>query len=220
MVSDHIVHSYDKELNLLTDSIVNMGTLLGDLIRLANQSLIMISESYVEQAKNADIRINNYDIEIEQRAINIIALRQPMAIDLRHTISALKIAVIMERMGDLAKNITIRGIKIKKELSHYIKEDINKMISLINQSLEDVIKAYKTNNEQLASSIPSRDLLVDEIYTKLINKLENELTVNPESLKSDIQIIFAIKNIERIGDYVSKIARITYYIITGNKYIK
>jgi phosphate transport system protein len=218
--ADHIVRSYDKELNLLTDAIVNMGSLVEDLIKLANKSLHSSHHNFVEQANKADIIINNYDLEIEQRAIQILALRQPMAIDLRQAISALKIAVIMERMGDLAKNTTMRGTRVKKEFSNELKGDIDQMVDLITSSLRDVILAFKNNNAQLASEIPSRDLVVDEIYTKLMEKIEVDLSNNPQNIKSNIQIIYAIKNLERIGDYVSKIARIIYYIITGNKNIR
>ncbi len=220
MSADHIVRSYDKELNLLTNAIVNMGALVEDLIKLANKSLHTSERDFIEQANKADIIINNYDLEIEQRAIQILALRQPMAIDLRQAISALKIAVILERMGDLAKNTTMRGARVKKEYSMQIKNDIDQMVDSITNSLKDAICAFKDNNAQLASEIPSRDLAVDEIYTKLMEKIEVDLSNNPQNIKSNIQIIFAIKNLERIGDYVSKIARIIYYIITGNKNIR
>ncbi len=219
-MANHIVNSYDKELNILTDAIVNMGSLVKDLLNLANKSLHEVDIDYVELAKSTDKKINNYDLEIEQQATNILALRQPMAIDLRQAISALKLAVIMERMGDLAKNVTKRSRRIESSLREDFKSDINNMTVLISSMLEDVLEAFKKNDDVIACSIPERDKPVDMIYTGLMDKLETDMLDNPSHIKSNIQIIFAIKNIERIGDYVTKIAKITHYIITGEKNFK
>jgi phosphate transport system protein len=220
MVANHIVHSYDQELNLLTEAIVNMGLLVKDLLNLANDSLQDPTKSLVEQAKSTDKIINNYNLEIEQQAINLLALRQPMAIDLRQAISALKLAVIMERMGDLAKSVTTRAVKITITIPEAIKNDIDQMTSLINAMLADVIEAFRSQDDDIAFSIPRRDKEVDNIYTNLMDKLESDMVENTHHVKSDIQLIYAIKNFERIGDYVAKIARITHYIITGERIFK
>ena len=121
-MAKHIVNSYDQELSLLTEAIVSMGMLVKDLLMLANKSLQNAPDNFCEQATSTDKIINQYDLEIEQQAISILALRQPMAIDLRQAVSALKLAVIMERMGDLAKNVTKRAAQINTNISDDIKK--------------------------------------------------------------------------------------------------
>ena len=114
-------------------------------------------------------------------------------------------------LSELRKSILI--------LAMILKNDIHQMSELVAASLHDVLIAFKTNNANLAGEIPGRDLKIDAIYSSLMIRLEKNMVDYPNHITSNVQIIFAIKNIERIGDYVTKIARITYFIVTGDRNI-
>lgn len=217
IVSQHIVNSYDQELSALVNAIINMGELVKELVEIAGKSLQELDKSFIDIANITDQKINKYDSEIEHRATVLLALRQPMAIDLRQVVSALKLAVIMERMGDLAKNIAKRASKINIEISSDILEDIDQMIAIIVTMLKDVVIAFKMHDDNKALNVAERDRNVDKIYYGLMDKLINNQLKLSSNTASMMQLIFVVKNIERIGDYVTKIAKITHYIITGER---
>jgi phosphate transport system protein len=219
-VTKHIVHAYDKELASLSDSIVNMGKLVKDLLIIANQSLQELGTDYYEVARSTDAKINEYDLLIERQAITILALRQPMAIDLRYAVSALKLAVIMERMGDLAKNTSKRAAELTISLTDEIRNNIQKMSKIIEEMVEAALEAFKKNDTEQARIAALRDDEVDEIYYALLNKLSASTSESPLHAPDYLQVIFAIKNLERIGDYVAKFAQIINYIVTGERQIK
>lgn len=216
-MSQHIVNSYDQELFSLINAIINMGGLVKELVVIAGKSLQELDKNFIEIANITDQQINKYDSEIEQRATVLLALRQPMAIDLRQVVSALKLAVIMERMGDLAKNVAKRASKIDMEINNDILENIDQMIAIIVTMLDDVVLAFKNHDDNKALDVAERDRNVDIIYYSLMNKLINNDLKSSPNTASMMQLIFVVKNIERIGDYVTKIAKITHYIITGER---
>jgi phosphate transport system protein len=220
VTNKHIVHSYDKELRSLSESIVAMGKLVREIILIADKSFQDNENDYVALAKATDKKVNNFDLQIEQQATSLLALRQPMAIDLRQVISALKIAVILERMGDLGKNTTKRAKKINAPLPEDWTNDIRNMADIIANMLSDVLDAFKEFNKEKAEAVWAKDAEVDEIYYSLMGKLQSDMVTSPQNIPSTLQIIFAVRNIERIGDYVTKLAKIVYYIVSGERVTK
>lgn len=214
-MENHTVHSYDSELNQLRSSVVSMASLVKDLMDIAKQAIENPDKSFVEIADKTDQKINFFDEQIEYLAIHVIALRQPMAIDLRQVIAALKLAVILERMGDLAKKISYRTEYLPITLKDELISLMNIMILNLERLMNDVIKAYSKLDEDLAKKIVKEDDLIDEYYYKLIEFLEQEIENMPSETKHFLGILLVVRNLERIGDYISKIANITLYIITG-----
>lgn len=219
-MGSHIVHSYDEQLEHIANSVVEMGLLVRDLVHIAEKALQDRTTDLVAIAKATDKKVNHLDNEIERQATTVLALRQPMAIDLRLTISALKIAVIMERMGDLAKNTVKRATKMHVPPSAETVLKISQMIEIIAAMLEETLAAFRERNISKARTVSERDGEVDEIYHQLMDELQQEMTHNVDAIPSIMQVIFAVKNIERIGDYVSKTAATIYYIISGEKMAK
>jgi phosphate transport system protein len=215
-VNQHIVQSYDQELRHLTDSIVIIGELVKDMFLIQKKAINEPGVNYAPEAEALDLKINKYDFEIEQLATILIATRQPLAIDLRQITSAIKIAVIMERMGDLAKNIIWRVSTISDVLQKDVLADINKMTEILISMLEKIISSVKTLDVNYALSVIEQDAYIDSIYLSLVNKLTEIILSNQAVTKSMMQLIIAIKNIERLGDYVTKVAKILYYIVTGD----
>lgn len=213
----HIVYSYDHDLNKLRNSVINMASLVKSLVSIAKSALQDPSKSFVELANGLDRQINHFDNEIEQLSVDLLALRQPMAVDLRHVISSLRLAVILERMGDLTKKISHRieylGIKPEETLMGLM----NSTIAEVDRLLGEVISAYELMDEGLAIRISQQDHVIDTYYYEIMNILELEMQTKPQNAKALMNLILIARNLERIGDYINKIANITHYIITGEK---
>ncbi len=215
----HTVNSYENELNRLRYSVINMANLVKDLIRIGNDAIKTPSKSFVQLANDTDKKINHYDREIENLAINVLALRHPMAVDLRHVIASFKLAVIFERMGDLAKKVSHRIEYIPISLSSELERLIQAMIAKLDKSLNDVIFAYETLDDALASKVSTQDEAIDNYYIKIMDVLEKQMEMNPKDAKPLLDLVLIARNFERIGDYITKVSYLTHYIITGNKII-
>jgi phosphate transport system protein len=215
-VDQHIVQSYDQELHKLTKSIIEMGGLVREMLLIQHKAANKPSARHVTEAETLDTKINKYDLEIEQQATILIATRQPLAIDLRQITSAIKIAVIMERMGDLSKNITRRISIVADVLQEDLLEDINKMTETLIVMLEKILNAIKMLDLNVALDVIEKDAYIDALYSTLINKLSSIAIDNQSMAQSVMQLIIAVKNIERMGDYIAKLAKILYYIVTGD----
>ncbi|MCT4635231.1 MAG: phosphate signaling complex protein PhoU [Rickettsiales bacterium] len=215
----HTVNSYENELNRLRYSVINMANLVKDLIRIGNDAIKNPSKSFVQLANDTDKKINHYDREIENLAINVLALRHPMAVDLRHVIASFKLAVIFERMGDLAKKVSHRIEYIPISLSSELDRLIQAMIAKLDKSLNDVILAYETLDDALASKVSTQDEAIDNYYIKIMDVLEKQMEMNPKDAKPLLDLVLIARNFERIGDYITKVSYLTHYIITGNKII-
>lgn len=215
-MDQHIVQSYDQELHKLTNSIIEMGGLVKEMLLIQNKAANKPNARYVSEAETLDTKINKYDLEIEQQATILIATRQPLAIDLRQITSAIKIAVILERMGDLSKNITRRISIVADILQEDLLEDINKMTETLIAMLEKLLTAIKILDLNIALDVIEKDAYIDALYSTLINKLSSIIIDNQSATQSMMQLIIAIKNIERMGDYIAKLAKILYYIVTGD----
>lgn len=214
---NHTVHSYEKELNSLNKLLIEMAGLARDMLVIASKSISQPGDDFIQIAKRTDRKINELDMQIEQQAIAILALRQPMAIDLRQAVSALKLAVIMERVGDLAKNTAKRTSRVETSINLAWKDEIQKMINIILGMFENVITAFETQDKEVARSVWVKDAEVDAIYSQLMDVIQQEMANTQQGIQSLVQMIFALKNIERIGDYVTKIAKIIFYILSGEK---
>ena len=213
----HTVYSYDKELNKLRNSVINMAGLVKDLLTIANYAVQDPTKSFVQLANSTDSKINHFDSEVENLAVNVLALRQPMAIDLRQVISSLKLAVILERMGDLAKKVSQRMEYLPITLNGELTSLIQATAKELERLLTDAIAAYTNLDQELAIKVTTQDHLIDDYYIKIMTLLEKEINNNSSKATSLVNLILIARNFERIGDYITKISYITHYIITGEQ---
>jgi phosphate transport system protein len=213
----HIVCSYDSDLNKLRVSVINMASLVKELIGIAALALQSTNKSYVALADETDLKINHFDDEVEELSINLLALRQPMAVDLRNVISSLRLAVILERMGDLVKKISHRVEYLEMNLDDRLKKLMFKTISDVDRLLGDAIFSYEQKDEKLAIKISQEDHVIDQSHFEMMNILEREMQEKPQNIKELMNVVMVARNLERVGDYINKIANITHYIVTGAK---
>lgn len=218
-MNQHIVQSYDHELDHLTNSILKIGAMVKEMLIIQAKAVNNAGIDYINEAENLDLKINDQDLLIEQDATTLIATRQPLAIDLRQITSAIKIAVIMERMGDLSKNITRRISPYVSDIPKDIIADINQTTEILIIMLDKVLSSIKDLDLENALSVIEKDAHIDSIYVTLLGKLSAMIVKNKNMTETMIQLVIAIKNIERIGDYITKVAKILYYIVTGSSIV-
>lgn len=215
MSQDHIVKSYDLEISRLRSLISEMGGLAeaqtADSVRAMQQRDPDLAQKVVD----ADKRLDVLDREVEKMAIQMIARRAPMADDLREIISALKISSMLERVGDYAKNIAKRAAVLAKMETVEPAAIIPQMTAILRDMLKDTLDAYIERDSAKALSVWQRDKAVDDLYNSLFRELLTYMMENPRLITPCTHILFAAKNLERIGDHSTNIAEIVYFLVEG-----
>lgn len=219
-MNEHIVKSYEDELNTLTAETARMGGLTEAQVNDALDAVVGRNQSLASQVVGRDERLDVLQADIERKAIRLIALRQPMANDLRRTVSAMKIAMNLERCGDLAKNIAKRTLVITEaEPMAPLSRSIERMGKLVAGRLKDVLDAYTSGDVERALNVWTRDDEVDEHYNSLFRELLTYMMGDPRTITVCAHLLFVAKNLERIGDHATNIAEIVHYEITGEEMI-
>ena len=186
-------------------------------------SIVCITRRDVNLAQNIiahDDKLDQMQIDIERKAIKLIALRQPVAQDLRRTVAAMKISSNLERCGDLAKNIAKRALVVSEaEPMTPLTRSIERMGHLVTGRLKDVLDAYTSSNVNRAVGVWWRDEEVDEHYNSLFRELLTYMMADPRTITSCAHLLFVAKNLERIGDHATNIAEIIHFELTGEDMI-
>ncbi len=216
-MSDHIVRSYDADLEGLRRSIAEMGGMSERMLGDSTVALVRRDTALAQKIISADQRLDNLQREVEEKAVLTIARRQPLANDLRELISAIRIAADIERVGDLAKNIAKRAVAISGQFSppHRAVVGLEHMSRLVQAQLKDVLDAYAASNEQKAMDVWRRDDEIDVLYTSLFRELLTYMMEDPRNITFCTHLLFCAKNVERIGDHTTHIAETIHYLVTG-----
>ena len=215
-MSEHIVSSYDAELQDLRRAISEMGGITEKMLVDAINALVRRDTPLAQSVIAADMRLDLLQRAAEEQAILMIARRQPLAIDLRETISAIRVSGDMERIGDLAKNIAKRALAIAGQFQpQKIVVGVQHMGDLVLGQLKDVLDAYAQQDEAKALDVWRRDGAIDALYTSLFRELLTYMMEDPRNISFCTHLLFCAKNIERIGDHTTKIAETIHYLVTG-----
>ncbi|MCX8254434.1 Phosphate-specific transport system accessory protein PhoU [Beijerinckiaceae bacterium RH AL1] len=215
-MSDHIVKAYDKELDLLSRKIAEMGGIAEKMLSDAMDGLADLDADLARATVAVDPRLDQLQREIEEHAIMTIARRQPMAVDLREIVAAIRISADLERVGDLAKNIAKRAVIIAAEarLPRAIigLKSMNEVAAL---SLKDVLDAYAHREVERARDVWMRDTELDALEDSVFRDLLTFMMEDPRNISFCAHLLFVSKNIERIGDHATNIAETIVYLVTG-----
>ena len=215
-MTDHTVKSYEEELNTLSAECARMGGLTEAQVADAITAVVKRNQELALNVVGRDDKLDIAERDIERRAIRLIALRQPMADDLRRTVSAMKIANNLERCGDLAKNIAKRTLVIiESDPLTPLTRSIDRMGKLVVQRLTSVLDAFARSDLERALAVWSQDEDVDEHYNSLFRELLTYMMGDPRTITACAHMLFVAKNLERIGDHATNIAEIVHYEITG-----
>ncbi len=212
----HIVKSYEEQLQLLKDTIIKMGAGVEKQLEQSIQSATKKDLSLAEKTVKDDETIDRFEVNIEEQVVNLIALRQPMAIDLRETVVALKISSDLERIGDLAKNISKRLISVGVDLPTEIVKNLEIAGLKAAKQVNSVLNSYLHRDKAVAESVWNSDEEIDQITNVNMEAAVKHLEKNKSDIKKITQLLFVLKNIERIGDHATNIAEQVYFLITGD----
>ena len=218
VMSEHIVTSYEDELKYIVRRISEMG---GQAERMVEQSVLALTRSDWGLAQSVvadDLLLDAAQRELDERAIMTIAKRQPMAIDLREIVGAIRISNDLERIGDLAKNIAKRVIAVHDHSQPIqLVRGLEHLSDLALEQLKEVLDAYASRDEQRAMAVRENDTEIDAMYTSIFRELLTYMMEDPRNITACTHLLFTAKNIERIGDHATNIAETIYYIKTGEQ---
>jgi phosphate transport system protein len=214
-MTDHIVKAFTEQLEALTASVAQMGGLAEAQLADAVEAIARRDTALAEAAIAGDPRIDQIQQQVEDRALKLLALRQPMAVDLRETLAAIKIASELERIGDLAKNIAKRALVLNREPPIRLTQSLARMGRAALSQLKLVLDAYSDRNAEGAEAVWRNDGEIDEIYNSLFRELLTYMMEDPRTIGLCTHLLFVAKNIERSGDHATNIAETVYHMVSG-----
>ncbi len=212
----HISSAFDQDLTILNDSLQQLGQLACQQLEGAIDGLATQNEAALDKVIKGDAALDQLEADIHEKAIEVIAIRSPRAKDLRHVLVALKVASILERMGDYSRNIANRTKVIMTVGNENIPGvNIGRMGQVTEQMVRDVMLSYKNRNAELALAVWRRDIEVDHMHTAFYKEVLASMSRNPNMVATGAHLLFIAKNIERIGDYATGIAEQVYFLVEG-----
>ncbi len=215
--SQHIVKSYGQELQRLRDLMSEMGGAVENQVALATQAIRTGDADAATRAVSLDAKVDDLDRQAEQLVIRMLALRQPMASDLRETVSALKITAAMERIGDYAKNVAKRSIVLSQFRLPFSMTGLANMSRMVQENLKLVIDAIGEQDVPKALQVWQSDQAIDDLYNSIFRELVTYMMEDARNITPCTHLLFIAKNLERIGDHATNIAETLHYAITGER---
>jgi len=220
VTQEHTVKAFDQDIGQLRGLISQMGGLAESAIADAMVALQRGDAVLAARIAADDKRIDAMEAEVERTAVRIIALRAPMADDLREVVAALKIASVIERIGDYAKNIARRVPKIESEHRIEPLSILPAMGRMAAAMVHDVLNAFAARNPEAALAVCESDNALDDFYDSIFRTLVTYMVENPKTIGECAQLLFVAKNLERIGDHATNVAEMVYFAATGTRLVE
>ncbi len=214
-MSEHIVKAFTEQLETLASTVAQMGGLAEAQLADSVDAIGKRDSALAERTVAGDARVDQAQQTVETQALKLLALRQPMAVDLRETLAAIKIAGELERIGDLAKNIAKRALVLNREPPIRLTQSLARMGKAAIGQLKTVLDAYSDRNAAGAETVWRNDDEVDELYNSLFRELLTYMMEDPRTIGLCTHLLFVAKNIERAGDHATNIAETVYHMVTG-----
>lgn len=217
MLQQHTVKSFDDELRRLHEIILSMGRLAEQQLAGALDALAKGDLALARRVVEADANVDELERQAEAHAIRLLALRQPMAKDLRDIISALKIAAHIERIGDYAKNVAKRTIALAGVAVVPTTSNLSALGEGALSMVKDVVSAYDAGDADKAIDVWKRDRQLDDMYTALVRELMARMVEDARTTSASVHLLATAKNLERIGDHATDIAEDVYFLAAGRR---
>lgn len=214
-MTEHTVKAFDEDITRLRGLIAEMGGLAEVAVQNAMDALVKGDDALAKQVIKGDKKIDALESEIDKLAVRVIALRAPMADDLREVIAALKIAGVVERIGDYSKAIAKASREIADRKRFEPLTLLPAMGELAAEMVHDVLTAYGARDPALAREVIAADQKVDNFYNSIFRNLVSHMVENPSTISTAAQLLFVARNIERIGDHATNVAEMVHFAATG-----
>jgi len=215
MSTEHTVKSYDEELARLNSLIARMGGMVESLLGDAMRAVAERDSEIAAEVIAGDAQVDAIEREIDDLALKVLALRQPMAVDLRAVLSALRISGELERIGDYATNVAKRAIALNQVAVVRPVGSIPRMGRVAMEMIKDVLDAYVNADVEKAVAVWNRDEELDEMYSSLFRVLLTYMMEDVRNITASTHLLFIAKNIERIGDHATNIAETIHFLVKG-----
>ncbi len=213
---EHTVKAFDEDITRLRGLIAEMGGLAEVAIQQSLQALVQGDETLAAEVVERDAKLDALETEVDAMAVRVLALRAPMADDLREIVAALKIGGVVERIGDYAKNIAKRVGRIEGRTKFEPLTLLPAMGEVAAEMVHDVLTAYAARDPVMAREVIQRDDKVDAFYDSIFRNLVSHMVENPATISSAAQLLFIARNLERIGDHATNVAEMVHYSATGS----
>lgn len=214
---EHTLKAFDEDLDRLRALISQMGGLAEFAIEEAMRCLVQRDVDGAAKVVENDQKLDQLEIETERRVVQLIALRAPMAGDLREAVAALKISGVVERIGDYAKNIARRVPQLGNSGQIEPLSLLPEMARIATQMVHDVLDAFVNRDAEAAIQVAERDQAVDDFYDSIFRTLLTFMMENPNNIGQSAHLLFVAKNLERVGDHATNIAEMVYFAATGKQ---
>lgn len=214
-MNEHTVKAFDEDIGQLRGLLAQMGGMAEEAIDNAMDALKRHDLAAAQTIVDGDKRIDALEAEVERLAVRLIALRAPMADDLREVVAALKIAGVLERIGDYAKNIAKRVKAIDGKGAMEPLSLLPAMANMANEMVRKVLDAFAARDAEAARRVCEMDRAVDDFYNSIFRTLVTFMMENPQSIGQAAHMLFIAKNLERVGDHATNVAEMVYYTATG-----
>ena len=216
-MTEHIVSSYDDDLKEISDGVISMG---GEVLGALNNIETLLKNNDHELAQKIiknDLIINDLGQSVENKVFNILASRQPMAIDLRIVFSAVKISLYLERCGDMCKGISNRVLKgdLNEAQSPETISLLVNMCSMVHSNLRIVMEDYSKKECDNSVKVWKSDSEIDSLYSEILMDILNSIKTNPDATDALVPLLFIARYLERVGDQATNVAEETYFVVTG-----
>ena len=215
-MANHTVKAFDEDITRLRGLIAEMGGLAELAIQQALEAIVSGDEALAMQVVERDVKLDALQAEVDDMTVRMLALRAPMADDLREIIAALKIAGVVERIGDYSKNIAKRTGRIEGRSRFEPLTLLPAMGELAADMVHDVLTAYAARDPVVAREIIERDAKVDAFYDSIFRNLVSYMVENPATISSAAQLLFVARNLERIGDHATNVAEMVHFAALGS----
>jgi phosphate transport system protein len=216
MPTEHIVRSYDEDLKRLRDLAARMGGLAERQVADATRALVRRDNTLAAEVVSRDVQIDALEREIESFSVRLLALRQPMAQDLRIIIAAMKVSNDLERIGDYARNAAKRAIVLASLPPLGSLNGFERMAHLVQENLKAAMDAFVNDDADAARRVWEADEPVDDIYNGIFRELLTFMMEEPRNITAATHMLFIAKNLERIGDHATNIAERIFYAVRGD----
>ena len=214
-MTDHTLKAFDDDLSALKSMLSEMGGLCEEQLQRAMSALVRRDTKLADDVIATDARVDALEVAVEERAVVTIAKRQPMARDLRNIMVTIRIASDLERIGDLAKNVAKRTHAINESMPRSLAVGLERMGQLSQEQLKLVLDAFATDDAEKALEVWRHDEDIDALYNSIFRELLTYMMEDPRMIGACTHLLFATKNIERIGDHCTNIAENIYYLVHG-----
>ena len=216
-MTSHTLKAFTSELNALTSDVLRMGGMAEAMISDMATAFARADGELARSVIERDAEVDALESRLEREIMRLLALRQPVAQDLRGIIAALKVSNDLERIGDLSKNICKRLIAMGDEYGHTGQKSVERMSRAVRLQLKTVLDAYSTGDAQEAINVWLHDEEIDEHYNSMFREVLTYMMEDPRKISLGAHLLFIAKNLERIGDHCTNIAEVVHYYVTGEE---